>query len=70
MAMEPEVVWKVVLIAAIGVELTEALNKTSSRLAAVELDEGMANVDRRAGALDWDAESEVEEASSLEIELG
>jgi hypothetical protein len=63
--MEPEVVWNVVLIEATGVELTEALNKTSSRV----LMEGTASVDRRAGVLDSEAESEVE-VDSLEVELG
>jgi hypothetical protein len=51
MEMEPEVVWKVVLMEATGVELTEALNKTSSRV----LMDGTASVDRRAGAVDSDA---------------
>jgi hypothetical protein len=63
--MEPEVVWKVVLIDATGVEFTEALNKTSSRTLIV----GTASVDRRAGVLDSDAASEVEE-DSPEVELG
>jgi len=63
--MDPEVVWKVVLIDAIGVELTEALSKTSSRV----LMDGTASVDRRAGVLDAEAASEVELASS-EVELG
>ena len=63
--MEPEVVWKVVLIDATGVEFTEALNKTSSRV----LMDGTASVDRRAGAVDSEAASDVELAS-LEVELG
>jgi len=63
--MEPEVVWKVVLIDATGVEFTEALNKTSSRV----LMEGTISVDRRAGAVDSEEGSDVELAS-LEVELG
>lgn len=69
MEIDPEVVWNVVLIAAIGVELTEALNRTSSRLAAVELGVGMASVDRRTGELDSGAESEVA-AAFADVELG
>ena len=65
MEMEPEVVWKVVLMDARGVELTEALNKTSSRV----LMDGTASTDRRAGVLDSEAASEVDE-DSLEVELG
>ena len=63
--IEPDVVWKVVLMDATGVELTEALNKTSSRV----LMDGTASVDRRAGAVDSEAGSDVELAS-LEVELG
>ena len=63
--IDPEVVWKVVLIDAIGVEFTEELSKTSSRV----LTDGTASVDRRAGVLDSEAASEVELASS-EVELG
>jgi len=59
MEMEPEVVWKVVLMDAIGVELTEALYKTSSRV----LMDGTASMDRRAGVLDSEAASEVDEDS-------
>lgn len=62
---EPEVVWKVVLIDATGVELTEALNRTSSR----ELMDGTASVDRRVYALDSEGGSEVEEDLD-EVELG
>lgn len=65
MEIDPEVVWKVVLIDAIGVEFTEELSKTSSRV----LTDGTASVDRRAGVLDSEAASEVELAS-LEVELG
>jgi hypothetical protein len=65
--MEPEVVWKVVLMDATGVEFTEALNKTSSRTWM----DGTASVDRRAGVLDSEAESDVEvDFDSLEVELG
>ena len=69
MDTEPEVVWKVVLIAAIGVELT-ALFEKSSRL-AVALAEGIAKVDRLAAPLDSEADSDVEVASpSSDEELG
>jgi hypothetical protein len=55
--IEPDVVWKVVLIDAIGVEFTEALNKASSRVLMV----GTASVDRRPGAEDSeDLEDDVE----------
>jgi hypothetical protein len=57
--IEPEVVWKVVLMEATGVEFTEALNKTSSRV----LMDGTASVDRRAGAVDSEGALEVELAS-------
>jgi hypothetical protein len=48
----PDVVWKVVLMDVKGVELTAALNMTSSRLAVVSLIRGTASVDRLAGESD------------------
>ena len=70
MDTEPEVVWKVVLIAAIGVEFTALLLK-SSRL-AVALAEGIANVDRLAAPLaSLEGDSDVDVASpSSDEELG
>jgi hypothetical protein len=65
----PDVVWKVVLMDVNGVELTAALNMTSSRLAVVSLIRGTASVDRLAGESDsedafddilWDDWDEVE----------
>lgn len=64
--MDPDVVWNVVLMDAIGVEFTEALNKASSRVLIV----GTANVDRRPGAEDSETLKDDIEVASPEVELG
>jgi hypothetical protein len=66
MDIEPDVVWKVVLIDAIGVEFTEALNKASSRVLMV----GTASVDRRPGAEDSEDLEDDVEVVCPEVELG
>jgi hypothetical protein len=58
------------LIEAIGVELTDALNRFSPRLAIEKLLEGIARVDRREGASDSDDAADVEDADCEDVKLG